>query len=121
MKPVTVIETTAFRRDVDDWLNTVEREAFIDYIARHPDAGVLIEGTGGARKVRWARQGGGKSGGVRVIYYFYTADAPLFLLALYGKSEKANLSAAEKQAIQNVVTVLRNRIRLARPVMGDAE
>ena len=60
MKPVTVLETTPFIRAAADCLSDEERQAFIDYIARNPEAGDLIQGTGGARKVRWARGGGGK-------------------------------------------------------------
>ena len=51
-----------------------------------------MQGTGGIRKLRWAKSGEGKSGGVRVIYYFHSESMPLFLLSLFGKNEKANLS-----------------------------
>ena len=60
MKPVAVLETTPFIRAAADCLSDEERQAFIDYIARKPEASDLIQGTGGARKVRWARDGGGK-------------------------------------------------------------
>ena len=54
-------------------------------LAEHPNSGVLMEGTGGIRKLRWARQGGGKSGGIRIIYYFHNDSMPLYLLAAFGK------------------------------------
>ena len=58
-----------------------------------------MQGTGGIRKLRWARQGGGKSGGIRVIYYFHSEIMPLYLLAAFGKNEKANLSSEEKHQL----------------------
>jgi hypothetical protein len=67
---------------------------------------VLIQGTGGIRKLRWARQGGGKSGGIRVIYYFHSELMPLYLLAAFGKNEKANLSGEEKQLLAKAVKEL---------------
>ncbi|MGF1764744.1 type II toxin-antitoxin system RelE/ParE family toxin, partial [Aliivibrio kagoshimensis] len=51
-----------------------------------------MQGTGGVRKLRWAKEGGGKSAGVRVVYYYNNEDVPLFMLSLFGKNEKANLS-----------------------------
>ncbi len=61
-------------------------------IAADPLAGELIPGTGGARKLRFARRGAGKSGGYRTVHYFAGLDVPIFLLAVYGKGEKANLT-----------------------------
>jgi len=78
----------------------------IAYLAEHPSAGVLIQGTGGIRKLRWARRGGGKSGGIRVIYYFHSEMMPLYLLAAFGKNEKANISAEEKQHLAKAVDQL---------------
>ncbi|MCH8104489.1 MAG: type II toxin-antitoxin system RelE/ParE family toxin [Proteobacteria bacterium] len=72
----------------------------------NPNAGVLIQGTGGIRKLRWARSGGGKSGGVRVIYYFHNEELPLYLLALFGKNEKANISMEEKKLLSMAVIEL---------------
>lgn len=65
--------------------------------------GVLIQGTGGIRKLRWARSGRCKSGGVRVIYYFHNENLPLYLLALFGKNEKANISMEEKKLLSRLV------------------
>jgi hypothetical protein len=101
MKPVTVLETAPFIRAAADCLFDEERQAFIDYIARKPEAGDLIQGTGGARKVRWARDGGGKSGGVRTIYYYHDEDVPLILLTVYPKNVKDNLTPGEKIAIKS--------------------
>lgn len=67
--PVTVVELPIFQRQARDVWDDAEREVFIDYIARNPEAGDVIPETGGVRKVRWTRQGSGKRGGTRVVYF----------------------------------------------------
>jgi hypothetical protein len=62
-------------------------------------SGDEIVGAGGVRKVRFAARGKGKSGGVRVIYYFYDRDIPLYALLIYGKNERADLTAAERKSV----------------------
>ena len=75
-------------------------------MAAQPAAGDLIEGTGGVRKLRWARDGRGKSGGVRVIYYFHSGAMPLYLLTMFAKNERANLSKAERNELAKLVEML---------------
>ena len=70
--PMTVIETQSFLRTAKALVSDEERMDLIAYLAENPTAGDIMEGTGGVRKVRWARRGGGKSGGFRVIYYYYS-------------------------------------------------
>jgi len=65
-----------------------------------------MEETGGIRKLRWARSGGGKSGGIRVIYYFHDESMPLYLLTAFGKNEKANLSKEERNLLATIVKEL---------------
>lgn len=72
----------------------------ISRIASDPMAGALIVGTGGARKLRHAGRGKGKSGGFRSIYYFGGDDMPVFLLAVYRKGTKADLTQAERNALR---------------------
>ena len=93
---ITIAETLPFRRKAETLLSTEERESLIAYLAEHPAAGVIIQGTGGIRKLRWAADGRGKRGGVRVIYFVCGEDMPLYLLALFAKNEKADLSMAER-------------------------
>ena len=88
-------------------LSQSERNDVIDYVAVTPKAGDLIQGTGGVRKLRWARSGRGKSGGVRVIYYFHSEALPLYLLTVFGKGEKADLSQAERNELTKLVQVLK--------------
>ena len=65
-----------------------------------------MQGTGGIRKLRWAAQGKGKSGGVRIIYYFHNESIPLFLLTLFGKGEKSNLSKSERNELAKLVSLI---------------
>jgi RelE toxin of RelE / RelB toxin-antitoxin system len=101
--PVSVIEFAAYRRRAGELLTAEEQDAVVDFIAYDPTCGDLIPGTGGLRKVRIGQGERGKRGGARVIYYFYGADFPLLLLALYAKNEKADLSAGEKKKLVNAV------------------
>jgi hypothetical protein len=91
----TIVELPEFLRKSQDFFTNEEKLSFINYLAAHPQAGHLMQGTGGIRKLRWGAQGRGKSGGVRVIYYYHNGTVPLFLLTVFGKGEKANLSKSE--------------------------
>jgi hypothetical protein len=103
---LTVAELPEYLRTAGKLLTEADRRAIVDHLAAHPAAGALIEGTGGVRKLRWARPGMGKSGGVRVIYYFHSGAMPLYLLAMFAKNERANLSKAERNALAGLVGVL---------------
>ena len=95
----TVAETEVFIKYAADIWNDLERNEFISWIAANPEAGDLIPGSGGCRKVRWSRQGTGKRGGTRVIY-FLTQEAAIWLLIAYAKSKFDNLPAAVLGKIQ---------------------
>ena len=103
----TVIETPAYLTSAREvGLQDGEREDIVSYLARHPDAGELMPGTGGARKLRFAGRRKGKSGGYRVITFFADEDIPVFLLDVYGKGARANLSKAERNELRKVLTAL---------------
>lgn len=104
---VTVCEMTAFARKAEKLWSPEERDEFIDFISRNPDAGDLIEGTGGARKVRWARSGMGKRGGTRVITYFYDETMPVFLFTLYAKNEQSDIGPEDKRTLVATITALK--------------
>lgn len=76
----TVVELPEFIRCANKLLRETERERLIAYLAANPLEGALLEGTGGIRKLRWKREGTGKSGGVRVIYYYYDERYPLLVM-----------------------------------------
>lgn len=103
----TVIETPAYLASARDvGLSDEERDEIIGLLARHPDAGDLMPGTGGARKLRFAGRGKGKSGGYRVITFFADDDIPVFLLDIYGKGARADLSQAMKNELRKTLTAL---------------
>ena len=103
---ITVAETPEYAKRAAKLLSESERTGLISYLAAHPSAGDVMEGTGGVRKIRWARRGRGKSGGVRVIYFYYNEGIPLYLLTIYGKNEKDNLSDGERNALAKLVHLL---------------
>jgi len=99
----TVIETEDFQRSASGVWNEGEREEFITWIAANPDAGDVIQGTGGLRKVRWKRQGMGKSGGARVIYYHANQEERIWLLIAYAKAKFDNLPTSFLLQLKEVI------------------
>ncbi len=91
---LTVVETAYFSKLWAEFWSEDERGEFATYLAFNPDAGDVVAGSGGCRKVRWARQGTGKSGGVRVIYFVRNEIGELVLLTMYAKAKYDNLPAA---------------------------
>ena len=108
---ITVAETPECIRCAAKLLSAEERSGVVAYLAANPKAGDLMQGTGGVRKLRWARGGRGKSGGVRVIYYFHSEAMPLYLLTVFGKNERANLSKAERNELVDVVGILKKLLQ----------
>ena len=106
-KLITIAETQLFVRQSEEVWDDAERDAFVNYIALHPDAGDVISETGGVRKIRWVRAGTGKRGGVRVIYYYHDADRPLYLLMVYAKGRQENLTPDEKRTVRKLAAVLK--------------
>lgn len=95
-------ESRAFSRRVEPILSAEEYRALQLQLVARPDAGRVIPGTGRLRKLRWSTRarGQGKRGGARVIYFRYVAKARIYLLAIYGKDEQDDLSAAEKRVLR---------------------
>lgn len=108
---VTVAETPEYLRNAARLLRPEDSVAIVQFLAARPRAGDLIQGTGGVRKLRWGRAGRGKSGGVRVIYYFHDEAMPLYLLALFAKNEKADLSKAECNELAKLTAILKSTAR----------
>ena len=107
----TAIETRAYLSAAEDaGMGDDERTAVVDLIAAKPDVGEIMPGCGGARKLRVARPGKGKSGGYRVITYFGGADIPVFLLTVFGKNEKANLTRSERNMLAGLTKTLRDSL-----------
>jgi hypothetical protein len=104
---ITVAEMPEYIRRATKLLSQSERNDVVDYVAATPKAGDLIQGTGGVRKLRWARSGRGKSGSVRVVYYSHSEALPLYLLTVFGKGERADLSQAERNELAKLAQVLK--------------
>ena len=102
----TVVEMPEYLSRAHGLVSEAEREAIVNSLAANPTAGDLIVGSGGARKLRWAAKGKGKSGGVRVITYFGGVGIPVFLLSVFGKGDKANLTMKERNQLRGLLSTL---------------
>lgn len=102
--PQTVVELAIFERQAKAIMSDEERAAIVDYIAANPEAGVPLGG--GLRKVRWAREGGGKSGGYRTLFVFGGVHVPLFLVGVFAKNDKSNLTKAEQAHLVQLAKTL---------------
>lgn len=103
-----LVELPSYIRLAEKLLSAQERQDLVDYLAGNPKAGDIMEGTGSVRKLRWRRGGQGKSAGVRVIYYYHDDLMPLYLLTLFAKGDKGNLTKAERNDLASLVDVLTN-------------
>lgn len=104
----TIVELPELLRKSDRLFRHIERQSIVNYLASHPESGVIVRGAGGIRKLRWSAQDKGKSRGVRVIYYYHNKSMPLFLLTVFGKGEKANISKGERNQLASIALRLRN-------------
>lgn len=96
----TLIESPIFSRLWPDYWAEEERGQFAAWLAENPNAGEVVPGSGGVRKVRWSRPGQGKRGGVRVIYYAQTSESLIWLLTIYAKSRQENAPAHILRALR---------------------
>jgi hypothetical protein len=107
----TVLETIAYLKAADDaGMDEEERVAVVNLIAENPGAGAVMPGCGGARKLRMRKPGTGKSSGYRVISYYAGDDIPVFLLTVFGKGEKDNLTKAERNALAELTKRLKDSL-----------
>jgi mRNA-degrading endonuclease RelE of RelBE toxin-antitoxin system len=96
-------ESSLFTRQVDAALTPEDYRALQLHIIGRPDAGMVIPGSGGLRKLRWAVAGRGKRGGVRVIYYWYVEVSRIYLLLLYAKNERDDMTPEQKRILKRLV------------------
>lgn len=117
----TVITTSVFERQAKEaGLSEDEMSEMIAFLADNPDAGAIIPGTGGARKVRFAGSGRGKSGGYRTIHYFAAEDVPIFLLALVKKGDRADISRAERNHLAGILPKIADAYRASMRAAASA-
>jgi hypothetical protein len=102
---VEFIEAPFFTQLLAGYLSDEEYRELQLHLARDPEAGDVVQGTGGFRKVRWAdrRRGQGRRGGLRVIYYYFEQDRQMWFLTMYGKDEAADLTPKEKRALKAAI------------------
>ena len=100
---LTVVETPLFQKQWPAYWTEDERGEFAAFLSVTPNAGDVVPGSGGIRKVRWSRAGSGKSGGVRVIYFVRTVQREIVLLTLYAKSRTDNLTGAALKEIRRAL------------------
>jgi len=100
---MAIQETPEFAKEADRILGRVQHDELLTFLGMNPTAGVVVPGTGGLRKVRWAIPGRGKRGGARVIYYFHNESVPLLALDLYAKNEQEEITADQKKRFRLIV------------------
>ncbi|MBN2004859.1 MAG: type II toxin-antitoxin system RelE/ParE family toxin [Anaerolineae bacterium] len=98
-----IVETSVFTRQVQKLLTDDEYRQLQATLVKRPNLGAIIVGSGGIRKARWAARGHGKSGGVRVIYYWATMQGQLLMLLMYAKGDQENLSPSQIQILKKIV------------------
>ncbi len=103
---MVIFESFRFEAVREQYLDDLEYALLQRELILRPDAGDLVRGSGGIRKLRWPGRGHGKRGGLRVIYYWLTRDDRLLMLTIYAKGEKADLSKAEVKALRALVNDL---------------
>jgi len=92
MPDMEFIETSLFTRIIYDYLREDEYLGLQVYLLNHPESGKIIRGSGGVRKIRWSTSGKGKSGGIRVIYYWKVSNDEIWLLTVYAKNEQETIT-----------------------------
>lgn len=103
---ITIAELSGSSRDMTAVFNSEEYDDLISHLAIYPESGVIIPGTGGIRKLRWPARSQGKRGGARVIYYFRDLNMPVYILAVYSKGERIDLTEREKSEMRKLVELI---------------
>lgn len=105
-KLISVIELPEFRNFAKHSLSDEETTSIIDCLASNPEVGIVIQGTGGVRKVRFALHNKGKSGGVRIIYFYHNENIPIFLITGFAKSKMENISKATCNELKKMTDLI---------------
>jgi hypothetical protein len=104
---ITVLQLPKFKAEATGLIGADSIEAVAVYLIDHPDAGDVMPGAGGARKLRWAAKGKGKRGGARIIYLYVLIAARIYLLRCYAKNAKTDLTTDEKRELRQVAAYLK--------------
>jgi mRNA-degrading endonuclease RelE of RelBE toxin-antitoxin system len=103
-----VVSLAGYENEIVKLLTAVERGALENHLAENPEIHPVVSGTGGVRKARWSRGASGKSGGIRVIYYFMSHRGAIYMMRAYAKSRQTTLSASDKKIIKRLVAEIKN-------------
>jgi hypothetical protein len=103
----TVLQWPKFKSEAGRLIGADGIQAIAVYFTEHPDAGDVIPGAAGARKLRWAAKGKGKRGGARIIYLYVAIAARIYLLRCYAKNVKTDLSADERRELRQIAAHLK--------------
>jgi mRNA-degrading endonuclease RelE of RelBE toxin-antitoxin system len=98
-----IVFTNVYIKKISKLLDKDERQAAENEIAKNPLLWPVIRGTGGIRKARAKRGTSGKSGGIRIIYYFLVREESIYMLTAYSKNEQEDLSASDKKLLRNII------------------
>ena len=104
---ITVLQLPKFKAEATELIGTDGIEAVAAYLIEHPDAGDVIPGSGGVRKLRWAAKGKGKRGGARIIYTYVVVAARIYLLRCYTKGVKTDLTEDERKELRRIAAYLK--------------
>ena len=102
----TLVPVGSFEQKARSLLGDTGFDELLESLAKRPEAGPVIRGTGGLRKLRFARPGKGKRSGVRVIYYYHSTGKPILLLLIYARADQDNLADAQKAQLRKHVTAI---------------
>lgn len=105
--PTAIAYTSVYEKRVGKILRPEERKAMELQIAGNPEIHPVVAGTGGVRKARWGRQGKGKRGGVRVIYFYWSTADVIYFLDTYAKAAKEDLTPADKRQLKELIDRLK--------------
>jgi hypothetical protein len=106
-REITVLQLPKFKAEATDLIGADGIDAVAVYLIDHADAGDVIPGAGGARKLRWAAKGKGKRGGARIIYLYVVIAALIYLLRCYAKNVRTDLTSSEKKELRKIAAHLR--------------
>lgn len=98
-----IFETSVFSKQITRLISDEDYQQLQRVLVINPLAGALIKNSGGLRKLRWRSKGTGKSGGIRVIYYYVTVDNQIFMLVAYEKSKKDDLTKKQLASLRKLV------------------
>ena len=107
LRPVRIFATRTYERAVRKLMSEADRQKMEAAIVADPDRAPLLRGTGGIRKLRWTGSGRGKRGGIRTIYFHHAGPAAIYMLTVYAKADRDDLTQADRKTLSRLVAVIK--------------